>query len=610
MKNNHEIILKQYAAYCKEQPLYLGTAGSYGMEMLTIIREGVWAEYDILAAFHPPVGAAVQVRVGANNQIGVPIEATAEKGMGEIVFAGYKEGVRQIAVDVLYKVAPSSGASGTEPAEPTPDVVQQILSAANGAEEIAQSVRDDADVGKLTGAKGDKGDIGPTGPKGEQGPKGERGEKGAPGKDAVIDTTLSRAGEAADAAEVGKLKEDLGKLDESVKKKIEPNKTTFFDYVEKIHESANLFNVQDTTDSDGLTITIKDGNIKCEGVYNLSYNKSIDTGATISLQKGEYDVSAWNGSGEFDVDLVSGSETKRVNCNGAVHTTIKLTADTTYSIKVRCTPSFSSGSCDIMIVKGLSKPLAYEKWFETYSTFSDASVQKAVLPMYQKFYGKRIVTIGDSIMHGDGNDYYGIGDILAERNGMKLSDYSEGGATISFRQDKASASDEWSKGQNIQYQATKMLANETEKPCVVLIDGQTNDINYVSGSEEPQQALGTVTTSYTSFSSNENFCGGLEKIFSDIKKVWTDVPIIYIRVHKMMSRKVEWQESYGEKAIQICKKWSVKPVDIYSEGGLNTLIKEHKIYTGNNGDYTHPNREGYDLFYIPMIESAMMDIIN
>ena len=128
-----------------EQPLYLGTAGSYGMEMLTIIREGVWAEYDILAAFHPPVGAAVQVRVGANNQIGVPIEATAEKGMGEIVFAGYKEGVRQIAVDVLYKVAPSSGASGTGPAEPTPDVVQQILSAASNAEKLAQSVRDDAD---------------------------------------------------------------------------------------------------------------------------------------------------------------------------------------------------------------------------------------------------------------------------------------------------------------------------------------------------------------------------------------------------------------------------------------------------------------------------------
>ena len=148
MKNNHEITLKQYAAYCEEQPLYLGTAGSYGMETLSIVREGVWAEYDVLATFHPPVGDAVQVRVGADNQIDVPVEATAEKGMGEIVFAGYKEGVRQIAVDVLYKVAPSSGANGTEPAEPTPDVVQQIMSAANAAEKLAQSVRDDADAGK------------------------------------------------------------------------------------------------------------------------------------------------------------------------------------------------------------------------------------------------------------------------------------------------------------------------------------------------------------------------------------------------------------------------------------------------------------------------------
>ena len=266
MKNNHEITLKQYAAYCEEQPLYLGTAGSYGMETLTIIREGVWAEYDILATFHPPVGDAVQVRVGADNQIDVPVEATAEKGMGEIVFAGYKEGVRQIAVDVLYKVAPSSGASGTEPAEPTPDMVQQIMSAANAAEKLAQSVRDDADAGKFTGAKGDKGDTGPRGEKGDKGDKGERGpqglqgetgpvgpqgeqglkgdkgevgatgatgpqgpkgdtgpqgergeqgvqgEKGDPGKDAVIDATLSHAGEAADAAEVGKLKEDTTAL--------------------------------------------------------------------------------------------------------------------------------------------------------------------------------------------------------------------------------------------------------------------------------------------------------------------------------------------------------------------------------------------------------------
>lgn len=202
MKNNHEITLRQYAAHCEEQPLDLGTAGSYGMETLSIIREGIWAEYDILATFHPPVGDAVQVRVGADNQIDVPVEATAEKGMGEIVFAGYKEGVRQIAVDVLYKVAPSSGANGTEPAEPTPDVVQQIMSAAGNAEKLAQSVRDDADAGKFTGAKGDKGDTGPRGDKGDKGDTGEQGPQGVQGETGPVGPQ-GEQGLKGDKGEVG-----------------------------------------------------------------------------------------------------------------------------------------------------------------------------------------------------------------------------------------------------------------------------------------------------------------------------------------------------------------------------------------------------------------------
>ena len=86
---------------------------------------------------------------------------------------------------------------------------------------IAQSVRDDADAGRFDGAQGPAGPIGPVGPQGEQGIQGEKGEKGdkgdtgdigpqgpqgAPGengKDAVVDSTLTQSGQAADAAEVG-----------------------------------------------------------------------------------------------------------------------------------------------------------------------------------------------------------------------------------------------------------------------------------------------------------------------------------------------------------------------------------------------------------------------
>lgn len=193
----HEITLDGYAAQCAEQPIRLGTEGSYGVEKLHVIRKGEWKDYDIIIAFHPPKGDAVQMRLGADNSVSVPAEATASAGTGELTFAGYTDGVRQISVSQIYRVATTAGVSGTAPAEPTPDIVQQILSAASNAEEIAQSVRDDADAGKFNGAQGPKGDTGPIGPVGPQGPKGDTGPAVA------LDTTLTHKGEAADAKATG-----------------------------------------------------------------------------------------------------------------------------------------------------------------------------------------------------------------------------------------------------------------------------------------------------------------------------------------------------------------------------------------------------------------------
>ncbi|MFQ9469053.1 MAG: collagen-like protein [Hominenteromicrobium sp.] len=193
----HEITLDGYAAQCSERPIRFGTAGSYGVEKLRVMRKGEWVDYDIIVAFHPPKGESVQIRLGSDNAVSVPAEATAVAGTGELTFAGYTDGVRQISVSRIYCVAESAGTEGIAPAEPTPDVVQQILSAASNAEEIAQSVRDDADAGKFNGAQGPKGDTGPIGPQGPQGPKGDTGPAVA------LDTTLTHEGEAADAKATG-----------------------------------------------------------------------------------------------------------------------------------------------------------------------------------------------------------------------------------------------------------------------------------------------------------------------------------------------------------------------------------------------------------------------
>lgn len=193
----HEITLDGYTARCAEQPIRLGTEGSYGVEKLRVMRKGEWVNYDIIIAFHPPKGDAVQIRLGSDNTASVPAEATAVAGTGELTFAGYTDGVRQISVSQIYRVATTAGVSGTAPAEPTPNIVQQILSAASNAEEIAQSVRDDADAGKFNGPQGPKGDTGPIGPQGPQGPKGDTGPAVA------LDTTLTHEGEAADAKATG-----------------------------------------------------------------------------------------------------------------------------------------------------------------------------------------------------------------------------------------------------------------------------------------------------------------------------------------------------------------------------------------------------------------------
>lgn len=176
------IVLKGYGTnIAPYDAIELGTYDSYGIEQLQIIKGDGWEDLNVIATFNPPNKKPVQVVVDSvTNICDVPKEATANLyGTGSIVFVGLADGVQRISTDVEYIVKKHSNASGTEPAEPTPSIVQQILTEAQNAnktsadakklatdaKDIAQSVRDDADEGKFNGkdgAKGDKGDTGTT----------------------------------------------------------------------------------------------------------------------------------------------------------------------------------------------------------------------------------------------------------------------------------------------------------------------------------------------------------------------------------------------------------------------------------------------------------------
>ena len=91
---------------------------------------------------------------------------------------------RLTTTQVRFMVDESGAVSGEALPEVPVSYGEQVLAAAKKAQDVAQSVRDDADAGKFKGDKGEKGETGATGPKGDtgaQGPKGETGPKGDAG---------------------------------------------------------------------------------------------------------------------------------------------------------------------------------------------------------------------------------------------------------------------------------------------------------------------------------------------------------------------------------------------------------------------------------------------
>lgn len=154
----HVIKLDGYNATTENgEKLELGTFDSYGEEQLQIVEAPDWANLSVIATFNPPPNKK-PVRVAVDSVTGVvkvPKEATADSyGVGTIVFVGLADGVQRISSDVEYIVRRHSNASGTEP---TPDLLQQVLTlskdaqaAAKNAEQSAKNAaKDAADISEV-----------------------------------------------------------------------------------------------------------------------------------------------------------------------------------------------------------------------------------------------------------------------------------------------------------------------------------------------------------------------------------------------------------------------------------------------------------------------------
>lgn len=218
------------------------------------------------------------------------------------------------------------------------------------------------------------------------------------------------------------------------------------------------------------------------------------------------------------------------------------------------------------------------------------------LKRYQQLCGKRILSFGDSIMHGNGNHEEGVADMIAEKYGMTAVDYSKPGESIGTR---------YTRG-HIRNQM-KEAYFKGEKADIILINGGTNDMGHTK--------LGSFTKGYDMTDAEEaSFTGGLERSFWTLKNCWSGVPAIYIRAHNMNLVEDSIERQFGERALAVAEKWGIPAIDLYTDSGMNTealhasvryTMEDKNAVTGH--DSIHPNALGYAKYYLPLICEAVVN---
>lgn len=261
-------------------------------------------------------------------------------------------------------------------------------------------------------------------------------------------------------------------------------------------------------------------------------------------------------------------------------------------------PSSNSGSLEIDDVITISEngTLFVNKSLSS-PTLSNALkvYKKTGKSEYNSLYGKSIVGIGDSIYSGSAYSG-GFAKIIADRNGMTSYNHAVGGATIAS-------------GTGAPLAICDGVSGMTSGCDFVLASGGLNDWG-------SNVSLGTITTNMIDTVDTSSFIGAMEKLCRNLLAKYVGKKIGFIFTHKITSSyRIAntaglTMEDYHTASIQVLNKYSMPYCDLYRESCFNTDISAYLPYTkintaGTAYDGTHPTYEGYNVFYVPKIESWM-----
>ena len=211
---------------------------------------------------------------------------------------------------------------------------------------------------------------------------------------------------------------------------------------------------------------------------------------------------------------------------------------------------------------------------------------------------KSLYINGDSISFGEGYEG-GYGKILADKYNFYVSNNAVSGGTLA-------SGTTYSDGSPRHYINESVVNKFIPGFDYAIFSGGFNDY----GNNVPLGKLSDSEFCFTNEVDNNTVIGALETMFRYAIKTSPSTQLYFLITHKV-NRCATTQNTLGltmqdyVNAIKlVCERYSVPIINCWEKSRLITVYDELKIYTDNE-DRVHPNKEGYDIFYLPVIEQEM-----
>lgn len=247
---------------------------------------------------------------------------------------------------------------------------------------------------------------------------------------------------------------------------------------------------------------------------------------------------------------------------------------------------------DLMIYKG-AKPTEFVEYGVLLS--NNVALNERQIAQVQDgttiLSGKKLTVFGTSISHGHATGL-SYADQLADKYGMILSKVAVNGAKL--------------------INILNQIEDYSGSPDIIIFDGGANDNNVTPA----ELNLGVLTTDYTSTLDTSTIFGCMESILKTLQTKFLGIPVIYLNVHRLYTRRIDTQEIVSNALLDSCKKWGASVVDLYHYSTFNAHIPAIRAeYTYDtlsdlkNGNGTHPNAQGYERFYVPQIKNKLISLL-